>query len=288
MHAPAHRLRVVCFNIGGAFVPNRSTYEQQARAWHQLAAFDAEIALVQEAAEAAIPAWVGKRWDVVKGEMGRFGKTIAWGSVVVAGKELKLRARTDLLTDPWLDLLYDYIVLGEVDLPDGQPAVLASVHAPARRLPEFCADCVRKPNPLSAEEMRAITRRPDDPWAADLAFAALGRLGAKRFFFGGDWNDSRLFDLDRACRGRGEPPYSAMFFTRARDTGWFECHGAKNEERSYFPARTETGRPHQLDHLFCDGVTAERMQSCHVRSDWMTTEVSDHAPLVTDFDWDSK
>lgn len=34
------RLRVVTFNLNGAFHGNRSTFAQQTRAWHHLAALD--------------------------------------------------------------------------------------------------------------------------------------------------------------------------------------------------------------------------------------------------------
>ena len=114
-------------------------------------------------------------------------------------------------------------------------------------------------------------------------FAALAPLVKHwRFFVGGDWNNSRLFDLDDGLRKRGQPPFSTMFFTRARDAGWFECHGNKNEERSFLDF---TKKPHQLDHLFCDSRTGELMVDCCVRADWVAPELSDHAPMVTDFRW---
>jgi hypothetical protein len=100
---------------------------------------------------------------------------------------------------------------------------------------------------------------------------------------GGDWNNSRLFDLDANLRKKGQLPFGAMFFTRARDAGWYECHGAENEERSYLKPNS---RPHQLDHLFCAKATYEHMRDCNVRTEWIAEELSDHAPLVTDFSWD--
>jgi endonuclease/exonuclease/phosphatase family metal-dependent hydrolase len=67
----------------------------------------------------------------------------------------------------------------------------------------------------------------------------------------------------------------------ARDAGWFECHGHKNEERSFLISKP----PHQLDHLFCDRRMGENMVDCRVRAEWMTPELSDHPPMITDFKW---
>jgi hypothetical protein len=137
------------------------------------------------------------------------------------------------------------------------------------------------PTALTPDELKVMGQVGETPWALDLFFAEIKALvKGHRFIVGGDLNNSRLFDLDPNLRKRGQLPFSTMFFTRARDAGWFECHGQKNEERSYLHPRS---RPYQLDHLFCDKVTYEHITDCSVRADWIAYELSDHAPLVTDF-----
>ena len=181
-----------------------------------------------------------------------------------------------------MKLLYDYAVFGQIELPDGAPALVVSVHAPAQKLPNYLK-YVKKSEALTPKEMATMAQLGDDPWAIDLFFSAISPLvEGKRFLVGGDWNNSRLFDLDPKLRKRGQPPFATMFFTRARDAGWFECHGTKNEERSFLDPKK---LPHQLDHLFCDNRTARTMVDCSVRADWVLRELSDHAAMVTDFQW---
>jgi len=278
-------MRVVNFNIHGARVPGRKGCEIQERSWHQVAAFGADLALLQEVDENAIPDWVHQRqqWTVVHAMPGVAGlKNLSWGSVIAAAPSLKLRTRDDLFSDPWLAAVYEYVVIGEIDLPDGDTALVASVHAVAKKVEDYFT-WLRIPNPPTQDEMRKISGGPEEPWMADFVVWALDRYAAgKRFIIGGDWNNSRLFDCQSDQRRRGQGPIATMFFTRAEDRGWFECHGAKNEEQSFFGGK----RPHQLDHLFCDRKTGERLKDCYVRADWLTPELSDHAPMVTNFVFD--
>jgi len=248
-----------------------------------LASYNADIALVQEVQTKAIPDWVRRRWTIIQGDPDIFGNAMAgWGSVIAARPLLNLRILPNLKEYHNLQLIYDYAVFGEIDLPDGSNALVYSVHAPASHLPEYLK-MMGFEGSLSTDEMEAMAQPGDKPWALDLFFGAIATLvKGRRFFVGGDWNNSRLFDLQPKLRKRGQLPFSTMFFTRARDAGWFECHGQKNEERSYLNPRSQ---PHQLDHLFCDKVTYEKMADCSVRADWIVYELSDHAPLVTDFKW---
>jgi endonuclease/exonuclease/phosphatase family metal-dependent hydrolase len=272
-------LRVVSFNIKGARVPGRKSRSTQERSWHLLAAFGADVALMQEVEHEAIPQWARERWSLVVGDVALVGgPDMGWGSVIAARPKLQMRPRTDVLEDRVVRLLYDYAVFGEIVLPGGESALVASVHAPAVRVPDYLK-CVRKAGALSDEEMRGMAQPGDDAWALDLFFAAMKPLvEGRRFVIGGDWNNSRLFDEDRKP---GELPFATMFFTRARAAGWVDCHSGKNEERSYLGGK----RPHQLDHVFCDSKTAEAVTECSVRLDWVTPELSDHAAVVTDLRW---
>jgi exonuclease III len=283
-------MRVVNFNIKGAFVPGRKDREIQERSWHQVAAFGADLVLLQEVEEKAIPDWVHQRWTVVKAKAGvvadvkNDGKNHTWGSVIAAAALLNLRTRDDLFNDRWLAAIYEYVVIGEINLPDGSTALVASVHATAEKLEDYFK---RYPYlaPPTQEEMTMIAGGPEEPWMADFVIWSLDRVAAgKRFIIGGDWNNSRLFDCQSPMRRRGQGPISTMFFTRAEDRGWFECHGSKNEERSYI-GNSYNNRPHQLDHLFCDKKTAKQLVDCSVRLDWLTPELSDHVPMVTEFKW---
>ena len=84
-------MRIVSWNLHGAFVPGRATREQQDRAWHHLAALDPHVALLQEVGDAAVPDWARERWTIVAGEVGVAEKRQAWGSAIVAKPALGLR-----------------------------------------------------------------------------------------------------------------------------------------------------------------------------------------------------
>jgi len=61
-----------------------------------------------------------------------------------------------------VNLLYDYAVFGQIRLPDGEEAIVVSVHVPARRLPAYL-ECVNKVGALTEEEMRAMASRATPP-----------------------------------------------------------------------------------------------------------------------------
>ena len=198
-------MRVINFNIKGARVPGRKDSQTQGRSWHMLAAYGADLALIQEVELNAIPGWAKERWTIITGEPAFLGDLqLGWGSVIAAHKGLKLRTRNDLLDQGWVKLLYDYAVFGQIELPDGDPALVVSVHAPAQKIP-FYLKCVHKPGALTHEEMAMMAQPGDDAWAIDLFFAAISPVvERKRFLVGGDWNNSRLFDLNPQLRKRGE------------------------------------------------------------------------------------
>ena len=271
-------MRVTSFNIHGAFVPGKASAAQQERSWHRMASYGTSLGLLQEVGHAQIPDWVHGRWDLVAGEVGTCGKSYGWGSVVVADRALNLRTRLDLLeNDPWLCLLYDYLIVAEIDLPDGTPTLVASIHAPAVHATKVL-ESVGSPGAISDEQLKAIAQPGDVAWALDVIYEALRRTCAgRRFIVGGDLNTSRLFD---STSGNGKIP-NALFFSRAAKDGWHDCHGELAEERSYLKPGT---RPFQLDHLFCDKKTAKSVTRCWVDATGGVEEMSDHAPLLADFD----
>jgi hypothetical protein len=267
-------VRIASFNLGGANVPGKRSRMQQERSWHWLAANGVDLGLVQEEEHAAVPQWVAERWSVVRGEVGR------WGSAIVADPSLNLRARDDLVAaDSWLTLLYDYVVVGEVDLPDGDPALVASVHAVARTVADFLLIGVPQaaPDVFTDEDLARIAQPGDVAWVLDVIFHALARsFAGRRFIVGGDWNNARLFD-----EGVAGEPVAGMFFSRAESQGWVELHKGPEERTWLRPDH----RPFQLDHIFADTKTATKVTSCFAANGWPAEELSDHAPLVADLVW---
>jgi len=80
-------VRVINFNINGAMVPGRKDHEIQECSWHLLAAYGADIGLIQEVELKAIPDWAYKEWTIVYGEPELLGNLqVGWGSVIVAQK----------------------------------------------------------------------------------------------------------------------------------------------------------------------------------------------------------
>lgn len=173
--------------------------------------------------------------------------------------------------------MYDLVLVGMLDLPDGGQATVASVHTPAEPLANWIRDYGLRDYPALSfplEEEELVTlRRPGSrqrPYYNDFAFVALERLvRGGRFVVAGDWNTSRGF------------PGGPEFFQRADERGWAECHSGP-EEQSYF--KKGCG-PYQLDHGFCDAETAGALKTCYVRANDLPKSLSDHVPLIMEFEW---
>jgi exonuclease III len=250
-------MRVVSWNLGVAF-SFRRTHDQ---AWQYLAELDPDIALLQEVDP---PAWTDERWAIearpVRG----------WGSAIAAKPDLKLKGLHDpLRSEPRRD---PYLLAGTVVLPDSTELVIVSVHSRIGKAP---------PEDQAGLESEAI-RRPHEsaPHHNDVDYALVRRLvEGRRFLVSGDWNIARLWD--ETHRGTHE----ADFFTRADADGWIECYQSfhpEGEGRTWYHGNDA---PCQLDHAFCDPVTAERLRSCEiVAHPAETLALSDHAPLVVEFD----
>jgi hypothetical protein len=146
----------------------------------------------------------------------------------------------------------------------------STVHTTATQVQRWVRDYAKTLH-LNADELRGL-RRPgcsDPPFINDLAFTALVRVfRGRRFVVSGDWNTCRDYS------GGHE------FFARAQSHQWVECHQGP-EEQSYFGRKTS--KPYQLDHAFCDSTTGGHLKSCVVHVDAQVRSLSDHAPLVIDF-----
>jgi endonuclease/exonuclease/phosphatase family metal-dependent hydrolase len=271
-------MRVASFNIAGATVPGAASYEQQSRSWHHLAALGTDLAFVQDVSEPAIPEWAHEEWTILHGVVGSYGKTQVWGSAIAAHADLNLRPRPDLVDGAWLEIVYDYVVVGEIDLPDGSPTLVASVHAPAASAVAML-ESLDKAGAIGDTDLDAIRIPPDEAWSTDVIFHALDRpMSGGRFLVGGDWNQSRLFD-----DGKPTDQWTATrFFTRAAEAGWFEGGLEHDEDQSWL---RPGDKPFQLDYVFFDRDTSAHLDQCWVRREWISAELSDHAPVVADFTW---
>jgi hypothetical protein len=273
-------VRVVSWNLHGAAVPGKSSREQQRRAWHYLAALGSDIILLQEVEWAAIPAFVSHLWTSVKGDEIPELADAPWGSLVGARTDLGLRSWIEVFEDPLFRILYGYVVMAAVELPQVGPLMLASVHAPARPVSAL-VPILKYARDFDLSTVQHLGLAGLAPWCCDLAFDSVERqVRGHRFVIAGDWNNARLFDTTM-------PHYkgaSVEFFRRCAARGWFECHEAKGEQRSYLKAGSH---PYQLDHAFCDLATGKQMLDCSVCNDPIVHELSDHAPIVTDFSFRS-
>ena len=249
-------MRVVSWNLGVAY----SFEASHERAWHYLAALDADIAFLQEVKP---PAWASERWDI---EMAPHKQ---WGSAILAKPGLGLTSYPDQ-TQGVLGHFGPYLATATVVPAPGVSLLVASVHTSAR---------VASQDVLAGLDAEAI-RRPsvDVPWRNDLAYSAYRNLVMdRRFLVSGDWNTARLWD--KVYGGSG----GVDFFDRAAADGWVECHRMFHDEegRTWFRGAEQ---PYQLDHAFCDPVTAEALKSCEIDPYPVETlGLSDHAPLVMEF-----
>jgi hypothetical protein len=267
-------MRIVCWNFQGS--SDGATPHDQARCWHHLAALDADLALLQEVSHSAIPDWVADEWTVCAGQVGRYGKESAWGSVIAARSALNLRLRDELLDTEgsWLAVLYDYVLVAEVDLDPTTTALVGSVHAPAISAAELMEN-LDEVGAIPDEELSDVAIQPDEPWATDVIFHALDEARDERFIIGGDWSTSRLFDRNKSV------PTNALFFARACQRGWVETMAGRDEQQSFFRIGN---LPYHLDHLFTDATTNEAVTSGSIWADPSALEISDHAPVVIDLD----
>jgi len=158
---------------------------------------------------------------------------------------------------------------------DGEHLVVSSVHAAARRAPEWGHP---------GYERRVIARASvGEPWWNDVMFAGFREaVQGRRFILAGDWNTSRWLDSKGVAAPAGQE-----FFDRATAAGWVELSldAGGREGKSWYGSTNP--RVSQPDHIFADAGTAAGLRS--FRIDPYPVQVhglSDHAPLVLELDLD--
>jgi hypothetical protein len=225
------------------------------QAWHYLLGLGPDLAFLQETLPSA---WVRREGTLIEGPVHW------WGSAIFSRRYPLDPFR--LSPDDPLRRLGSYLAFGVVGLPDGIDAFVVSVHTVAERAIKSWMEGL---DPISTARGSVGHANVNDVVVARLAPLVEGR----RFLLAGDWNVARGEDDQYP----GHP--GTEFFERTDALGWRECLIGP-EQRTWFGH----GRPYQDDHVFCDG----RLRDC-LKSDWVAEEavhlgLSDHAPLVLDFD----
>ncbi|GEM_PF-1731094 len=270
---PEDMFRVVSWNLGGAPVAGGTSLEQQRMAWDRLRKLEPDLVLLQEVQADGIPSWETQGWTILQGVVGRHVKQLRWGSVIIAKRALRLKERDDLFAERGLQILYDYVLAGQVRLPDGRDVLVATVHTPAKEVQEYLSmrgfDAAGLPG---IDDLRRPEHPKGRPYLNDLAFRCLQRqIAGRMFIIGGDWNTARAFGDE-----------GAAFFRRAEDVAWTDCHWVKNkmEVRTFL---RKGSKPYQDDHLFCDRETGKSLLACRVIEEEWVGQLSDHAPLLAEF-----
>ena len=95
---------------------------------------------------------------------------------------------------------------------------------------------------------------------------------------GGDFNADEA--LDEKQRGRSHH----IFFERLEDFGFINCYQKFNNERVQTLRHKESSFAWQNDYLFAGKKLYERCISCKVIDDKSLYELSDHNPILAEFD----
>jgi exonuclease III len=259
-------MRIVTWNMQAAFGSSPSRHD---RAWHYLRALDPDVALLQESSP---PEWATQNWQVFH-HPAYEGKR--WGSVVLVKNSLYSWP----LEVPKEQRISRYegspVVLIEVQI-DLQRMVFGSIHASAASLTaEQVLELERQGVDLDALRCGGVK----GIWPLYVIFELLCRLLPGRgFVVGGDLNAARLMD-----RSPSLPGGNSEFFDKIEAGGLHNVLAKfhDGEVQTYFK---EKSQPYQLDHLYCDEQSLERLKGCEVIDHPVTTlRLSDHAPIVADF-----
>jgi exonuclease III len=268
-------MRVISWNMAywtrGHFkeIPNRQ------RQWALLMASAPDVALLQECRPEDLvnfaPAWAGDEYEVI----GAIPAGFTACSAILARRSLA-PSPVDPASFPdpeerWIRSLNGYLVPATVTL-NGLPIVVTSVHTSAREITDAA---------ITQADHDAVKRKLlDKAWNNDLAVGALKPLvNGCHFVVGGDWNVARLFDKTYPHL----PSAGIEFFDRAETWGWCESL------RKFHPEELRTWlnaehHPYELDHLFTDPELHAKLYRCDVIDDALVRELSDHAPVIAEFD----
>lgn len=252
-------MRVITWNMG-LVTGGKTRLRLHDQAWHYLLGLGPDLAFVQEALP---PSWVPARGSLVHGPFTQ------WGSAIFSSRYPLQRFTPPPGSN--LHALGSYLALATASLPDGSEAFIASVHA---RHGKASTAQMGGLNPEVAKR-RSVAA----PMVNDVTFLGLAEQVTDPFILAGDWNTARTQSSKTA---------GLQFFERVTERGWHDCvwdrpqDGEKEEVRTWFGGGTTLI---QDDHAFCDKGLGAKLRSVWVAEDGAThLGLSDHAPLVLDFD----
>lgn len=261
-------MRVVSWNLAYMKPAKFKEVENRRRQWEFLGALQPDIAMLQECRPEDLTNLAPLE---MKNEYKVLGKIPLHWSACSA-----LLLRSDFIAEhltpssPWLEYLSGYLCLVSFNIYR-RKILIASVHTPAKEVND----------PLVSQDDHTKIKRPslDRAWHNDLAAAALAdkSVGFDGFIISGDWNTARLFDKTMggtAC---------AEFFAMRANNGWCESL------RKFYADEVQTycdpkNKPYELDHMFTDSALYEKLVSCEVMRCEMIDNLSDHVPIVANFD----
>jgi len=265
-------MRVVSWNLAYMKPAGFKKVENRRRQWEFLGGLQPDIAMLQECRPEDL---INLAPLEMKNEYKVLGKIpLNWSACSA------LLLRSDFIAEhlppssPWLEYLSGYLCRASFNIY-GRKILSASVHTPAKEVND----------PRVSQDDHTKIKRPslELAWHNDLAAAALAAALADKsagfdgFIISGDWNTARLFDKTMggtAC---------AEFFAMRTDNGWYESL------RKFYADEVQTflapkGKPYELDHMFTDSALYEKLVSCEVMRSEMSDDLSDHAPIVANFD----
>jgi endonuclease/exonuclease/phosphatase (EEP) superfamily protein YafD len=226
------------------------------QAWHYLLGLGPDLAFLQEAFP---PGWVRAQGHLASEPFD------SWGSVIFSPRYRLEPYRLPI--NSGLRRMGAYIAYANASLPDGTESFVVSVHArPATATKSQLGEL--DPNTIARKSV-------PKPNVNDLVFHELAGLIEGRFIVAGDWNTGRTQSSAKA---------GIEFFDRAHDQGWYDCVWDKfaKEVRTWF---REGDTLLQDDHVFSDPAFGESAQLAWAAQDAaLNLRLSDHAPLVIDFD----
>jgi endonuclease/exonuclease/phosphatase family metal-dependent hydrolase len=253
-------MRVISWNMG----LNDKRFAKpgmHGQAWHYLLGLQPDLAFLQETLP---PTWVHGHGFLAAGAFNVWGSAIFSPRYPLSAFHPPNGSRAHALGA--------YLAFAKTTLPDGEEALLTSVHARA----DFATKRQLGESDSSTLARRSVGR----PRVNDLVFAEVDRLrsNAPRFIAAGDWNTGRT---------QASATAGVEFFDRAKEKGWYDCvwDTFEREERTWFRAGDKLV---QDDHVFCDPSLGGNVRDAWAASDAAEhLGLSDHAPLIVDIDVDA-
>lgn len=236
-----------------------------------------DLALLQEC---VVPDWAASRVHVRFKPGYPLSPRQRWGTAVISTCGAITPARPDAVA-AWLDSLGaeaqslcsatrldSWCVGGDIAINGNDVLRVFSIHNPAFPIDRKLLKGV------DISDLKLTLNR--DLWLQDVIFYFLRRELGSPLVVGGDFNTSRLLDVPK-------PRGNVEFFERLDKSGFCSLHRRfhDTDEQTFFHPKR---RPHQLDYLYADPNTARRAVACYVVKDPVDAGLSDHAPLVADFE----